>query len=195
MTHEDVILKHLSMANKIAVVYAQGNPSQRDEILSAAYYGLVRASCQPQPKNSYVAACIKSEIRDTLNRLHPNSHSDRTFLADYASQFGNMEERAAAMGLAPEVVFRRLNAITVVVPLHDDIASCQESQLGEMLEVCLKLLPARLQPTFLLKFRDQYTWPEISAQLGIGHSAVWMHLHTSLEILRRNRRKLAELLY
>lgn len=197
MTYKDVILKHLPMANKIASCYAHHNHSERDEILSAAYYGLVRASYKPEAKNSYVAACIKSAIRDALNRAHFASLRDRKFLAEYLSHFGNMEERAVAMGLAPGVVFQRLNAITVVVPLQpgDNIASCQESQLGEMLEVCLKLLPHRIQATFLLRFRDQYTWREISDQLGIANTTVWMHLRTAIEILRSNRRKLAELLY
>jgi RNA polymerase sigma factor (sigma-70 family) len=197
MEHVDIILKHLAMANKLAAKYSRTTPSERDEILSAAYSGLWKASCKPHPKNSYVAACIKSSIIDSLRRVLPNSLSDRLLLADYYRHDGNLEERAAAMGLTPEELFRRLNKVVVVVQLinSQDIPARPVSQLGELLEVCLKLLPKRLQTAFLLKFRDQYTPPEIAQILGICRMTALTHTQTAVDILRLNRKKLADLLY
>jgi len=197
MIHKDVVLKHIVMANKIAERMASQNPSERDEIFSAAYYGLVKASRVPHPHNGYVAKCIQTTIRDALEKASPTLQCDRVFLADYLSHSGNMEDRAEAMGLSPEYVFKRLSSMTIVVPLHQeqDIQSRQESQLEEMLEVCLQYLPERVRRTFLLQFRDQYTCREIAHLIGVRKSAVHLHLKTALEILRANKEPLADLLY
>lgn len=197
MIHKDVVLKHIVLANKIAESMSSKHPADRDDIFSAAYYGLVKASRMPHPQNGYVVKCIRTTIRDALEKASPTLQCDRVFLADYLSHSGNMEDRAAAMGLEPEYVFKRLSSMTIVVPLHheQDILSRQESQLEEMLEVCLQYLPDRLRRTFLLQFRDQYTCREIAHLIGVRKSAVHLHLKTALEILRANKQPLADLLY
>jgi RNA polymerase sigma factor (sigma-70 family) len=191
------ILKHVPLANVLAAMYAKDHPAERDEILSAAYYGLVLASRKPATNTAYIACCIRTRIRDALERAHSTLHEDRVFLADYLSQQGNMEERAAAMGLPPDFVFHRLANMTIVLPLQQDqdIHSKSESQLEEVLEVCLTYLPERIRRSFLLRFRDQYTWREIAKLVGITRGGAINHTRTAIGILREHRQQLAEVLF
>jgi RNA polymerase sigma factor (sigma-70 family) len=191
------VLKFLPLANRIAARYAAKEPSERDEIFSAAYYGLIKASGNKEPLGAYIARYIGTEIRDALERVHSTLHKDRVFLAEYLSHQGNMEERAAAMGLKSDEVFKRLASMTVVVPLlhHHNIAARQESQLDEILEVCVSYLPERIRQSFLLKFTDQYTTREIAHLTGLPKSTIAWHNKTALDILRMHKEELADLLY
>lgn len=73
MTPQELILSHINTARKLAAKYgARRNDSDRDEILSAAYFGLVRAAKKPNPKNAYIAKCIRGEVRRTISRLNAN---------------------------------------------------------------------------------------------------------------------------
>lgn len=197
MTPKEVVLKHICIANKIAGVFAVSDPAERDEIVSAAYYGLVKAATKKNPKDRYVAACICGEIKHALRSLRNNSWRNRQFLGEYLNQQGTMEERATAMGLPGEYVFRRLATMASTVPLHDEhnIASRQESQLGEMLEVCLQFLPVRLHWTFLLRFRDQYTQQEISDRTGISLRAVEYQHSDAIRTLQLHKQELADILF
>jgi DNA-directed RNA polymerase specialized sigma24 family protein len=57
------------------------------------------------------------------------------------------------------------------------------------------MLPDRLKPAFLLKFRHQYTYDEIAHSNGTSRYTVWAHLKTAIGILRANRERLEGLLY
>lgn len=195
MACKKTVLKYLPLANRIAARYASKEPSERDEIFSAAYYGLIKAS--EDIDSIRIARRIASEIRDALERVHSTLHRDRVFLAEYLSHQGNMEERAAAMGLKSDDVFKRLASMTVVVPLlhHHNIAARQESQLAEILEVCVGYLPERIRQSFLLKFTDQYTNREIAHLTGLPQATIAWHNKTAIDILKMHKEELAELLY
>lgn len=197
MACKKTVLRYLPLANRIAARWAGKEPSERDEIFSAAYYGLIKASDGKQHVRGYIAQRIASEIRDALERVHSTLHKDRVFLAEYLSHQGNMEERAAAMGLKSDDVFKRLASMTVVVPLlhHHNIAARQESQLAEVLEVCVAYLPERIRQSFLLKFTDQYTNREIAHLTGLPQATVSWHNKTAIDILKMHKEELAELLY
>jgi RNA polymerase sigma factor (sigma-70 family) len=195
MIATDTVLKHLAMTNKLAHRYAAKNPAERDEIVSAAYCGLLRAAEKPNPANSYVARWV----RGAINRALPATsltHRDRQFLARYSACQGNMADRADALGLSHEHVFLRLANMTTIVPLYDDCpVECRpEGNLNELLEVCLAYLPRKLHWAFVFKYRDQLTQNEIALRTGMSPTTICQHLQRALKILRLNKDRLADIL-
>jgi RNA polymerase sigma factor (sigma-70 family) len=197
MIYAEVVLRNLPMANKLVSKYAVQQPARHDEILSAAYDGLVKAARKRNPANSYVAWCVRGEIKNILHSGGSLTRSERAFLARYLDCEGNMADRADALGLSHEDVFHRLATITHVLPLYDhcNIACKPDGNLDELLEVCLSFLPARLHWAFLLKYRDQLSYPEISQRIGISLRSVSNHLRQALRILRLNKQRLADILF
>lgn len=197
MIDTDVILNNLSMANKLAHRYAAQQPRDRDEILSAAYYGLVKAARKARPKNTYVAQVVRGAIQNALHAQGSLTRGERDFLARYLDQHGNMADRADALGLPHEYVFSRLARMAFVFPLYRDcvVAAPPTGELEEILEVCLQYLPQRLHWTFLFKYRDQLTLAEIASRTGLAKSTVHQQLRRALRILRQNKDQIADVIF
>jgi len=194
----NTVVKHIAMANKLAAKYAAYRPCERDEILSAAYFGLVKAAARKHnPANSYIAHCITGEIKNAFHSTGSLTRSERRFLADYLDHAGNMSDRADAMGIPHDVVFKRLARMTFVVPLFRNctVAAPEPGDLDELLEVCLKYLPERLHWVFLCKYRDQLTQEEIRLRTGFGHDTVFRILAQAKTILRANKEAIAQLVF
>lgn len=203
MLNTEVVLKNIAMANKLASQYASQKPACYDDILSAAYWGLIKAAQlsrrnRRQANNSYVARTIKGEIEHSFHAGGSLTRSERLFLARYLDQTGNMADRADALGLSQEYVFRRLANMTFVFPLYNysiQLAEEPAGDLEELLEVCLSYLPSRLHWTFLCRYRDQMNYSEIASRLGLHRHAVRKRLRRAIAILRENKQEISELVF
>jgi len=195
MTPKEVVLNHLAMANKMAARYAERLPVDRNDVLSAAYYGLVKAARRENPKNSYVASCIRGEIMNTMRDFSSISARDQDFLTRYKAQEGSMADKAKAMNLPVTYVFRRLAKMQFVVPLTEDIPARKESQLNDILEVCLSYLPKKFHRVFLLRYRDGLKLGEIATVTGFTMKTVYSMTRRAIKLLRDNKSELSELLY
>lgn len=197
MLNTDIVMKHLALANKLAYMYISQRPSERHEILSAAYYGLFQVAFRDNPTTSYVSKRIAGAVKDVVRRYQTLTRRERTFLCDYLRCDGNLMERAEAMGLPADVVFHRLASMTFLVPLSqaNQVAARRESDLPELLELCLSYLPAHLHWSFTAKYRDQMNSREIAAKTGMARVTVLGQLRRAIRILRLHKGELADIIF
>lgn len=198
MLNTDVILNNIALANKLASQYASQQPRSRDDIVSAAYWGLVKAAKRERANRTYVTRLVRGEIQNALHAGGSLTRSERQFLAEYLDHAGNMADRADAMGLSHERVFHRLAGMTFVYPLFgyaNQLATEPEGNLEELIEVCLTYLPDQLHWTFLFQYRDQLSRREIGRRTGLGQRTIRRLQRRAINILRANKQEIADLVF
>jgi len=202
MTPDDIINQYMWLAKSIARQYADKcSPNDMDEMLSAAYLGLVKAAAKPDATRRYVVSRIEGQIQDARRKNDVFSRRDRDIMRYYYRFDRNVDAVAEKLGLDVEFVEKS------IAFLHSTFELLQEREeektheverehsFSETLEVCLSILPATLHKTFLLTYRDQLNLDDIAETLHISLEQAFEQLTAANAILRNNRQLLSSLIF
>jgi len=197
MTPNDIINEHLALARNIAGRYADPHiPNDFDELLSAAYYGLVKVANTGITDVPYIAKCISFEVKTSIRNNHILSRRDREVSQCLAELDGDVPAAALVLGISEKSVQKRAAVVRDNIPLTQENEGYEDNahQMAEMLEVCLSLIPLELHRAFLLYYRDGYSIQEISDILTESRSWVSKKISTAMETLEANKTYLEDLI-
>ena len=202
MTPDEIVNHYLELAKSIARQYAEKcSPNDMDEMLSAAYLGLVKASVKPDATKRYVVSRIEGQIQDARRKNDALSRRDRDIMRYYYRFDRNADAVAEKLDLDVEFVERRAAFLHSTFRLLGERKEEKtheverEHSFSETLEVCLSILPATLHKTFLLTYRDQLSLDDIAETLNISLEQAFEQLAAANAILRNNRQLLSSLLF
>jgi len=179
VTPEDIVHKYLGLARRMAKQFADPRlPNDYDELLSAAYTGLVKAAQAGLDRPAYIESRVKGEIKDAMRASDILSRRDRAILKAMKHSDGDIESVANCTGLSPEKVAKRVAHIQSAAHIsrQRSEATYSENSFDETLDECLSILPAHLHVVFLAFYRDGRSRKEMAKLLKLPRPTVTDHL-------------------
>jgi RNA polymerase sigma factor (sigma-70 family) len=198
VTPNEIIEANLETARKIAARFTeQCSPNDHDEILSAAYFGLVKAAQVQSPNKAYINLRIAGEIKDAIRQNDTLYRVDRAIMQAVEACEGNIYLAAESLGYTPEYVHKRLTFIrdTTIMQPPDSTLAPTPCNVDEILEVCRNVLPENLHVYFTLYYKNQMSYTQIAEHLGDPIVKVYRRVAKARRMLQMNREELAEILF